>query len=468
MAWPTRSVNVFVLPHIVRPPPLFVFKYNNKLIAAVLSPLTDVTAATSATSDDEENEFFDAQEENASVTSSKEENSFVLKIPKGKHSSSSANTSSSSSSTVTGTAISGGGGGGGLGQRSATSNSRTATDLDSGSSDDEGQSESDQVVVVAEKSQEPDMEDVTDRSLIPAGVGSGDVCSVKRATRDRRLRVPDKPNYPLNLWSVMKNCIGKELSKIPMPVNFNEPLSMLQRLTEDYEYSALLDAAATCTDACEQLAYVAAFTISSYSTTSNRTGKPFNPLLGETYECDRTDDYGWRVIAEQVSHHPPMAAIHCEGRGWNCWQEFTMTTKFRGKYLQVVPLGTAHVEFTATGNRYSWRKVTSTVHNIIVGKLWVDNHGDMEITGKKGAAGIKCHLKYSPYSYFAKESQRRVKGAVVNKAGEVKWVLNGTWDNKMEIAHVLSTNGSKDNPVYKTGNYKTVWQRSKPPPDNEK
>lgn len=384
---------------------------------------------------------------------SKEENSFVLKIPKGKHSS--ANTSSSSSSTLTGPAISRG--------LLTVANSR-ATDLDSGSSDDEGQSESDQVLVVAEKSHEPDMEDVTDRSLVPVA-GAGDV---RKTLRQRRVRVPDKPNYPLNLWSIMKNCIGKELSKIPMPVNFNEPLSMLQRLTEDYEYSELLDSAAKCTDVCEQLAYVAAFTISSYSTTSNRTGKPFNPLLGETYECDRTDDFGWRVIAEQVSHHPPMAAIHCEGRGWVCWQEFTMTTKFRGKYLQVVPLGTAHVEFTATGNRFSWRKVTTTVHNIIVGKLWVDNHGDMEITGQKSAAGIKCHLKYSPYSYFAKESQRRVKGAVVNTAGEVKWVLNGTWDNRMEIAHVLSTNGSKDNPVYKTGNYKSVWLRRQPPADYEK
>lgn len=51
-----------------------------------------------------------------------------------------------------------------------------------------------------------------------------------------------------------------------------------------------------------------------------------------------------------------------------------MTSKFRGKYLQVVPLGSATVEF-ANGNRYSWRKVTTTVHNIIVGKLWVDQHG---------------------------------------------------------------------------------------------
>lgn len=79
----------------------------------------------------------------------------------------------------------------------------------------------------------------------------------------------------------MKNCIGKDLSKIPMPVNFSEPLSMLQRLAEDFEYADLLDVAATLKDPCEQLAYVAAFTISSYSTTSTRVGKPFNPLLGK-------------------------------------------------------------------------------------------------------------------------------------------------------------------------------------------
>jgi len=34
----------------------------------------------------------------------------------------------------------------------------------------------------------------------------------------RRCRVPDKPNHPLHIWSILKNCIGKDLSKIPMPV----------------------------------------------------------------------------------------------------------------------------------------------------------------------------------------------------------------------------------------------------------
>ena len=95
-------------------------------------------------------------------------------------------------------------------------------------------------------------------------------------------------HIPLNLIPIFK-------------VNFSEPLSFLQRLTEDFEYSDCLDKAASCTDAWEQMAYVAAFTVSSYANTTLRTGKPFNPLLGETFECDRFEDLGWRSFAEQVS-----------------------------------------------------------------------------------------------------------------------------------------------------------------------
>ena len=52
---------------------------------------------------------------------------------------------------------------------------------------------------------------------------------------------------------------------------------------------------------CEQICYVAAFASSSYASTVYRTGKPFNPLLGETYECDRRCEMGWRSLTEQVS-----------------------------------------------------------------------------------------------------------------------------------------------------------------------
>lgn len=79
---------------------------------------------------------------------------------------------------------------------------------------------------------------------------------------------------------------------------------MLQRLTEDLEYHELLDKAARCDSSLEQMCLVAAFSVSSYSTTVHRTAKPFNPLLGETYELDRLEEFGYRSLCEQVTARP--------------------------------------------------------------------------------------------------------------------------------------------------------------------
>uniref|UniRef100_M4AU04 Oxysterol-binding protein n=1 Tax=Xiphophorus maculatus TaxID=8083 RepID=M4AU04_XIPMA len=288
--------------------------------------------------------------------------------------------------------------------------------------------------------------------------------------RQRRTQIPDKPNYSLNLWSIMKNCIGKELSKIPMPVNFNEPLSMLQRLTEDLEYHELLDKAARCESSLEQMCLVAAFSVSSYSTTVHRTAKPFNPLLGETYELDRLEEFGYRSLCEQVSHHPPAAAHHViSRRGWTLRQEITIASKFRGKYLSIMPLGVIHLHFHSSGNHYVWRKVTSTVHNIIVGRLWIDQSGDIEIINH--TTKETCQLKFIPYSYFSRDVPRKVTGVVADSKGQAHYILSGTWDEKMESAKIIQSSegasGSegKQKTVYQTLPPKLLWKKY-PLPEN--
>ncbi|XP_074547000.1 oxysterol-binding protein 1-like isoform X1 [Halichoeres trimaculatus] len=283
--------------------------------------------------------------------------------------------------------------------------------------------------------------------------------------RQRRTRIPDKPNYYLNLWSIMKNCIGKELSKIPMPVNFNEPLSMLQRLSEDLEYYELLDKAAKCQSSLEQMCYVAAFTVSSYSTTVHRTGKPFNPLLGETFELDRLKECGYRSLCEQVSHHPPAAAHHAfSEKGWSLRQEITLASKFRGKYLSIMPLGSIQCIFEKSNNHYSWKKVTTTIHNIIVGKLWIDQSGEIDVVNHK--TGDRCHLKFTPYSYFSRDVPRKVTGVVTDKDGKAHYVLSGTWDEKMEFSRIMQSskgeNGTegKQRTVYQTLKAKEIWTKN--------
>uniref|UniRef100_A0A8C7MA29 Oxysterol binding protein 2b n=1 Tax=Oncorhynchus kisutch TaxID=8019 RepID=A0A8C7MA29_ONCKI len=301
-------------------------------------------------------------------------------------------------------------------------------------------------------------ENTQHRSVSPCGLYS--TLSLRKELqplRRRRSHIPDKPNYSLNLWSIMKNCIGKELSKIPMPVNFNEPLSMLQRLTEDLEYHELLDKAARCENSLEQLCLVAAFSVSSYSTTVHRTAKPFNPLLGETYELDRLEDFGYRSLCEQV-HTETEINDNIRLR-----QRHTQT--HTGKYSMCA----IHLQFHSSGNHYVWRKVTSTVHNIIVGKLWIDQSGDIEIVNHRTKE--TCQLKFSPYSYFSREVPRKVTGVVSDSGGQAHYILSGTWDDKIESSRIVqsSKGGSgsegKQKTVYQTLSPKLLWKKY-PLPDN--
>lgn len=67
-----------------------------------------------------------------------------------------------------------------------------------------------------------------------------------------------------------------------------------------------------------------------------------------------------------------MFAMHVEHKDWTLWEEYTVASKFRGKYIVCYPIGSTHIVFHGTGNHYTFTKIVTTVHNIIVGKLWVD------------------------------------------------------------------------------------------------
>ena len=60
---------------------------------------------------------------------------------------------------------------------------------------------------------------------------------------EERLTLPHmrNPNQKVSVWQVMKDLIGKDLTKVSMPIYFNEPLSLGQKLAETVEYNYLLD-----------------------------------------------------------------------------------------------------------------------------------------------------------------------------------------------------------------------------------
>ncbi|XP_063741965.1 oxysterol-binding protein-related protein 1-like isoform X2 [Eleginops maclovinus] len=276
----------------------------------------------------------------------------------------------------------------------------------------------------------------------------------------------------VSIWSILKKCIGMELSKIAMPVIFNEPLSFLQRLSEYMEHTYLIHQANTATDSVERMKCVAAFAVSAVASQWERTGKPFNPLLGETYELIR-DDLGFRWVSEQVSHHPPVSAFHAEGLK----EDFVFhgsiypKLKFWGKSIEAEPKGLITLELPKYNESYTWTNPTCCVHNIIVGQLWIEQYGSVEVINHK--TGERCSMMFKPCGLFGKELHK-VEGFILDKSKKKLCAIYGKWTDCLYTVDPTSFDAykksDKKNLDEKKGNKQSSVDEEPeevPPPDAE-
>ncbi|XP_031310928.1 oxysterol-binding protein-related protein 3 isoform X5 [Camelus dromedarius] len=261
-----------------------------------------------------------------------------------------------------------------------------------------------------------------ERQTLGPVLESGGEAKSKRRTC---LPAPCPSSSSVSLWNILRNNIGKDLSKVAMPVELNEPLNTLQRLCEELEYSELLDKASRTPSALERMVYVAAFAVSAYASSYFRAGsKPFNPVLGETYECIR-EDKGFQFFSEQVSHHPPISACHAESENFVFWQDVRWKNKFWGKSMEIVPIGTTHVTLPAFRDHFEWNKVTSCIHNILSGQRWIEHYGEIVI---KNLNDDSCHCKvnFIKAKYWSTNAHE-IEGTVFDKSGKAVHRLFGKW-----------------------------------------
>ncbi|XP_061562443.1 oxysterol-binding protein-related protein 7 [Phycodurus eques] len=249
----------------------------------------------------------------------------------------------------------------------------------------------------------------------------------KSSGRRTTLPAPCPDNSHVGLMAILYNNIGKDLARVSMPAALNEPVNLLQRLCEELEYSQLLDAASATADPYQRMVHIAAFAISGYSTATFRSRyKPFNPVLGETYECVR-DDRGFRFISEQVCHHPPISACHAESENFSFWQDQRWKNKFWGKSLEIVPTGTVNVTIPRYGDHYEWNKVVTCIHNVLSQQRYLEHYGEVTIRNLKSKA-CTCKITFVKSRYWGSEANKNeVQGTVLDQSGSVIHRFGGLW-----------------------------------------
>lgn len=117
-----------------------------------------------------------------------------------------------------------------------------------------------------------------------------------------------------------------------VPVFFNDPTNLLQQCARSLEYNSLLDQASDEPDPFRRMALVMVSCITRMTPIFRMNTKPFNPLLGETYELETSD---FLFISEQVSHHPPVSAYYCRSKkgNYSTFSNTLVTSHFNGKYI---------------------------------------------------------------------------------------------------------------------------------------
>jgi hypothetical protein len=266
----------------------------------------------------------------------------------------------------------------------------------------------------------------------------------------RRKLVPVATVPPPSLIGFLRKNVGKDLSTISMPVSANEPTSLLQRIAEQLEYTNLLDLAATHKIPNHRLLHVTAFAVSQFSVNrckERAVRKPFNPMLGETFELVRTDKEmpgGFRVVVEKVSHRPVRIACQADSKNWSFSQSPAPTQKFWGKSAELITDGRARLALRLPdGNDefYSWNVATVFLRNVVMGEKYVEPVGTMIVTNE--TTGAKATIEFKQKGMFGGRSEDVQIESYGPDGVHTGVGLTGTWTNSLRILEAGKAAGAE-------------------------
>ncbi len=283
---------------------------------------------------------------------------------------------------------------------------------------------------------------------------------------NRRKDIPIATSTPPSLIAFFRKNVGKDFSSIAMPVTANEPLSLLQRFAESFECASLINESLNKSSITgEQLLYISTFVITSLSNNRSKDKvqrKPFNPMLGETFEYISTKD-NFRLIGEKINHRPVVLAYHVDSFNW-CY-DIVVTTgqKFWGKSVEIITKGTATLkiypkESEAKPIIYKWDQPQTYLRNIIAGEKYIEPVNSVKVFDL-------TNLKHSIINFGKQGGVFRGRNEnvdVIIKDDNSKsnnnilpMYIDGKWIDKL-ILHFKNQN---DKDKDKNKNDKIIWEK---------
>ncbi|KAL9652259.1 hypothetical protein ABK040_011919 [Willaertia magna] len=227
---------------------------------------------------------------------------------------------------------------------------------------------------------------------------------------------------------------GKDLVSVSLPVYVFEPRSFLQRLPDLWCFHRLLNQASEEVDPVNRFVKVIGFAVSGLHQMCIAK-KPFNPILGETFEAEfvheNNNEKDIKVYLEQTSHHPPITAYELTGESFRMHGYCGYLASIRGNALKGGQTGPTYIDFK-DGSTIEYDQPFIWLKGVCWGQRILDYYGKMTFTDKKN--GLSCDLVFNPdekgfiSSFFSSQKTPSdfLRGEI-KKNDKVIGVVEGSW-----------------------------------------
>ena len=244
---------------------------------------------------------------------------------------------------------------------------------------------------------------------------------------EKRINLPHKIVCPKNM---VKELITNMTKKLPSPVYFNEPISMGQKQCEKFKYMDLLIKAGRENSREKQMCYISAFLIGEIFLNLGRSLKPFNPIIGETYEFF-DNEKKFRFYSEQVSHKPQVNAYIAETPEFAYYGDTLNSTSFKifKGSIELIFKNKSHVHLKKTGDHYIFNPPTVYVKGLMKPPLYNDYSGTTIIQNTKDAS-YRCELKFIEEGWTP-NSLGNFEGTVFKDYETIAYLLKGNWTKEI-------------------------------------
>ena len=232
--------------------------------------------------------------------------------------------------------------------------------------------------------------------------------------------------------NMIKEMIAIFNKKIPAPIYFYEPLSMGQKQCEKFFYLDMLTKASKYTnDKPLQMCYISAFIVGEIFLNIGRFLKPFNPLLGETYEYYE-NSHKFRYYSEQVKHKPQITAFIGETPEFSYYGDTLADSSFKSsKGIELIYKNKINIYIKTSESHYIFNRPIVFIKGFMKPPLYNEYTGTTIIEDKYDK-NYKCELTFFEQGLSSNELGK-FEGKAYDKKNIIKYLIGGNWQEEIYI-----------------------------------